>query len=229
MSLDVFTVPSANATVQRYRNVKYSPSSTGITPISFSIPALDDFVDLNRSFLEVELKLNSASTNGIVADANAASDANNTRFVYVTNNLGHTLFKQMNLRFNGTLMSEQTDTYAYNAFLETLLNYNRDEGETLLAPQGWVNYLNVTEHLTAGGAADDICTTNGWGHGDATPLKTATVPFYNNNKATLIVHPHLEAWGGDRLGIVLQPTRVLFVWNEYQWCGSQTSSDVESR
>ena len=70
----------------------------------------------------MELKLNSASTNGIVAVANAASDANNTRFVYVANNLGHTLFKQMNLRFNSTLMSEQTDTYAYNAFLETLLN-----------------------------------------------------------------------------------------------------------
>ena len=108
----MFTVPSANVTVQGYRNVKYSPSSTGITPISFSIPALDDFVDLNRSFLEVELKLNSASTNGIVADVNAASHGDNTRFVYVTNNLGHTLFKQMNLRFNSTLMSEQTDTYA---------------------------------------------------------------------------------------------------------------------
>ena len=108
----------------------------------------------------------------------------------------------MNLQFNGTLMSEQTDTHAYNAFLDTPLNYNRDEGDTLLSPQHWVNYLNVTEHLTAGGAADDICTTNGWGHGDATPLKTATVPFYNNNKATLIVHPHLEAF---RTGCMLVP------------------------
>ena len=122
-------------------------------------------------------------------------------------------------------MSEQTDTYAYNAFLETLLNYNRVQGETLLAPQGWVNCCNVTEHLTAGGAAGDICTTNGWGHGDATPLKTATVPFYNNNKATLIVHLHLEAFHTGRV----QPVRVLFVWNEYQWCGCQMSSDVESR
>ena len=87
-------------------------------------------------------------------------------------------------------------------FLETLLNYNRDEGETLLAPQGWVNYLNMREHLTAGGATDDICMTNGWGHGDSTPLKTATLPFYNNNKATLIMHPHLEAF---HAGCVLVP------------------------
>ena len=137
-----------------------------------------------------------------MADANVTSDGDNTRIVYMTNNLGHTLFKQMNLPFNVTLMSEQTDTYAYNAFLETVLNYNRDEGETLLASQGWVNYLNVKEHLTVGGAADDICTTEGWGHGDSTPLKTATVPFYNNNKATLIVHLHLEAF---RIECVLVP------------------------
>ena len=55
-------------------------------------------------------------------DKYAASDGDNTRFVYVINNLGPTLFKQMNLRFNGTLMSKQTDMYAYNAFLETVLN-----------------------------------------------------------------------------------------------------------
>ena len=203
MSLDVFTVPSANVTVQGYRSVKYSPSSTGITPISFSIPALDDFVDLNRTFLEVELKLNSASTNGIVADANAASDADNNQ-----QSGSHVLqTDESTVQWH---FDKRTDRYAYNAFLETLLNYNQDEGETLLAPQGWVNYLNVTEHLTAGGVPDDICTTNGWGYGDATPLKTATVPFYNNNKATLIVHPHLEAFRTGR-------------------CGCQTSSDVESR
>ena len=116
-----------------------------------------------------------------LADANATSYGDNKRFVYVTNNMAHTLFKRINLRFNGTLMSEQTDTYAYNAFLKTVLNYNRDDAETLLAPQDWVNYLNVTEHLNAGKAADEICTTNGGGQGDTTPLKTATVPFYNNS------------------------------------------------
>ena len=48
-------------------------------------------------------------------------------------------------------MSEQTDTYMYKSFLETLLNWDRTEGSTLLAPQGWVNNLNVTEQLAADG------------------------------------------------------------------------------
>ena len=40
-------------------------------------------------------------------------------------------------------MTEQSNTYHYRAYLETLLNYNREEGATKLAPQGWVNQLNV--------------------------------------------------------------------------------------
>ena len=132
MSLELFTVPSTDITVQSM--VPYSQAMTGIVPITFTIPGLDEFVDLGRSYFEIELKLNSASTNGIVADANSASDANDTKFVYVTNNLAHGLFKQINLRLGGVLMSEQTDTYMYKAFIETVLNYSRDEGSTLLAP-----------------------------------------------------------------------------------------------
>ena len=69
--------------------------------------------------------------------------------MYAVNNLAHTIFKQINLQFNGALMSEQTDTYAYSAYFQTLLNYNRDDGETLLLPQGWVNFLNMTPTLEA--------------------------------------------------------------------------------
>ena len=57
------------------------------------------------------------------------------------NNLAHTLFKQM--RLDGTLISPQTDTYHYKAYLETLLNYKRNEGETVLKPEGWYNALDL--------------------------------------------------------------------------------------
>ena len=133
-----------------------------IVAIFFTIPGLDEFVNLGCSYLEIELKLNSATTIGIVANANSASDANNTKYVYATNNLAHGLFTQINLRLGGVLMSEQTDTYMYKSFLEILLNYDRTEGSTLLAPQGWVNYLNVTEQLAAAGGDDNISTTPGW-------------------------------------------------------------------
>ena len=156
---------------------------TGIVPISFTIPGLDEFIDLRRSYFEIEQKFNSSSTNGIVADTNAASDATDTKFMYVTNNRGHGLFKQINLRLGGVLMSEQIDTYMYKAFIETLLNYSRDDGNTLLAPQGWVNYLNVTEQLAATGVDDDISTTAGWAHNDTNALKTATKIFLRKQQS----------------------------------------------
>ena len=43
-------------------------------------------------------------------------------------------------------MTEESNTYHYKAYMETLLNYNR-EGATKLAPQRWVNQLNVIEEM----------------------------------------------------------------------------------
>ena len=47
------------------------------------------------------------------------------------------------MSMNGVLMTEHSNTYHYRAYLETLLNYNREQGASKLAPQGWVNQLNV--------------------------------------------------------------------------------------
>ena len=65
------------------------------------------------------------------------------------NNLAHSLFKQINARLNGTLISPQTDTYHYKAYIETVLNNDRDDGETILQPDGWFNGVNIPDTLTA--------------------------------------------------------------------------------
>ena len=57
-------------------------------------------------------------------------------------NLAHSLFKQISVRLNNTLISLQTDTYAYKALFDTVLNHDRDDGETILRPQGWYNSLD---------------------------------------------------------------------------------------
>ena len=127
-NLDIFSVPSIDYNLQGFQMVPYHKLSSSITPMKFSVQQLEDYTDLNRSYFVIDLRLYTSATNGISADANAASDANDTRFVYAVNNLAHTLFKQINLRFNGTLMTEQTDTYAYSAYFQTLLNYHCDDG-----------------------------------------------------------------------------------------------------
>ena len=179
--------------------VPYHKLSSSITPMKFSVQSLDDYTDLNHSYFVIDLRLYSSAANGIVADANSASEANNTKFVYAVNNLAHTIFKQINLRFNGTLMTEQTDSYAYSAYFQTLLNYNRDDVESLLAPEGWVNFLNVTPTLAATGGDDDISTTAAWAHNNTNLLKTLTTPFRGNNVVRLIMRPYLSAFHTSKI------------------------------
>ena len=49
---------------------------------------------------------------------------------------------------NGTLTTEQTNTYAYKAYPETILNYGTEDEETILRPQGYysgLDYPTVTD------------------------------------------------------------------------------------
>lgn len=58
------------------------------------------------------------------------------------NNFAHCLFKQINKRLNGTLISNQTDTFHYKAYLQALSNYNRQEGETISNSYGLYNAID---------------------------------------------------------------------------------------
>ena len=137
--LDLFRVPPTDISYVSYRMVPISPFTTGINPVDFQVDPQEDFIDLSRSYFE--LQWNVKASNG--------DDTTNATKTYLVNNLAHSLFKQISVRLNGTLISPQTDTYAYKAYLETLLNYNRDDGETILHPQCWDNIIDIPDTLTA--------------------------------------------------------------------------------
>ena len=148
MSLDLFDLPDIDYRYEAKRWVPFKPANTGWRPILFTVPASDDYYHLNETKLEIKIRLNTSGTNGVSSSEGAPSDANNTKYVYCANNFGHTLSNQMNVNFNGVLMKEQSNAYHQKAYIETLLNYNREEAKTTLASQGWVNDLNVAEKLT---------------------------------------------------------------------------------
>ena len=91
---------------------------------------MDDHVDLNRSYFTMDLRLKKNNAANLVA----------AEKLWVTNNLAHTIIKQIDLRLNGTLISPQSDT---------LMNYNREDGQTVLRPQGWFNALDFPPQWTA--------------------------------------------------------------------------------
>ena len=104
----------------------------------FQIDGQSDYVDLSRSYFELETSLKKAGGGNLVA----------AEGTYPANNLAHTMFKQIIVKFN-VLTSPSTDTYHYKAIIETLLNHDRDDGETILKPQGWYNGIDCPDTLTA--------------------------------------------------------------------------------
>ena len=56
-ALRIFKVPPTDISINAYRMVTVQPTTTGINPMEFIIPGLDDFVDLGHSYFTMELRL----------------------------------------------------------------------------------------------------------------------------------------------------------------------------
>ena len=135
----IFKVPPTDISINAYRMVTIQPTTTGINPMEFIVPGLDDFVDLGRSYFTMELSLKKSDAGNLVANEK----------LWPVNNLAHSIIKQIDLQLNGALISPQSDTYHYKAYLETLLSYDREDGKTVLGPQGWFNQVDFPPQWTA--------------------------------------------------------------------------------
>ena len=190
MLLNLFDVPEVDYRYEGSRDVVFQPALTGIQPITFSIPASDDYYDLNELRFQVKMRLTDPASGYQGLKANLAiSDAKKTRNTYCVNNFAHSIFQDMILSMNGVLMTKQSNTYHYRAYLEIFLNYSREEGATKLAPQGWVNQLNVVEELSTTNANTDVPNNANWS-GNA-ELRALTSRLLHQNWHTFIICPHL--------------------------------------
>ena len=157
---DLFKVPDFEFEFDSKRDDRYFPAATGINPITFSIPPQDNFVDLSETRVFIKLKLDHAIAGyeGIEMDR-AISTGTSTKNVRLVNNFAHSLFSQIRLKLNGALMTLDSHDYHHKAYIETLLNFSLQEGETVLAPQGWVNgALDCTSVLACAGNNTDAPT-----------------------------------------------------------------------
>ena len=190
MSVNLFDIPDVDYSYKAKRWVPFKPPNSGTQPILFTVPASDDYYDLNDTKLEIKIRLNTAGTNGVSSTEGSVSDGNNSKYIYCVNNFAHSIFSQMNLSFNGVLMTEQSNAYHQKAYLETLQNYNCQEGETLLAPQGWVNELHVRDKLTPTNAGNnDEPNPNAWD--GKTGLKALTSRLLGKAYHTFFIKPHI--------------------------------------
>ena len=124
--------------------MKVSPQTSSITPIEVYVPKQTEFIDLTRSFVELDLAFQTTANGNLTSRAD--TDCN---LLSPVNNIAHSLFKQINVKLNGTLITEQVDMYHLKAYIQTLLNFDRADGETIVALAGLRNDIDSPEMYTA--------------------------------------------------------------------------------
>ena len=85
--LNLFRVPPTDLSISSYRMVPIHPFTTGINSIDFQIDPQEDYIDLSRSYFELDWKVQKTGPANVVA-------AENT---FLVNNIAHSLFKQISV------------------------------------------------------------------------------------------------------------------------------------
>ena len=126
--LDLFTVPPTQTSIIDSHVVEHQPMASLDSggPIEYLIPD-DDYLDLANTMLHVQVKVTRANGDDLdLADP-----------VGPVNNWLHSLFSQVDVYLNGTLVTPSTNTYAYRAYIETLLSCGPNAKDTELTGQLW--------------------------------------------------------------------------------------------
>ena len=77
------------------------------------VPGTEDYVDLSKTILVIRAKVTKAN----------GDDLDTAEKVGIVNNFLHTLFKQMDVFLKEQWVTQASGNYAYQAYLETILNY----------------------------------------------------------------------------------------------------------
>lgn len=128
--LDLFALPSTQTSIESGQWIHYKPISSlsDDGPIEFQVPGTgDDYIDLSHTMLYIKAKITSPDSNAIKEQTHIAP----------VNNWLHTLFNQLDVYLNQKLVSPPNNTYAYRAYIETLLNYGPAAKESHLTCGLW--------------------------------------------------------------------------------------------
>ena len=180
--LDLFTTPPTQTAVQSSQWVEHRPLSslTAGAPIQFAVMGSgEEYLDLSETYLQVTVHITKTTGEALESGAGGAD-----RGVGPVNNWLHSLFSQIDVSLNERLVTPSTNTYAYRAYLETLLSYGPAAKESHLTAGMW--------YKDTSGQMDDTGDLN-------TGFQTRRKWTKTSKKITLIGRPHLDLCFQDRL------------------------------
>ena len=118
--IDLFSVPPTQQSLERGRWIDYAPLSSvenSDSPINFLIAGTEEYIDLSKTILTVTGHIT-------LKDGKTKLTGGGQSDVAPVNNFLHSLFKQVDVYLNGKQVTPAMGTYAYRAYIETLLNYD---------------------------------------------------------------------------------------------------------
>ena len=125
--LDLFSVPPVQTSMEQGTWVESHPLATltDNSPIEFNIVGnSDDYLDLTNTFLHIQCKVTKPNGENLTDEDVAVAPEN----LFL-----HSLFSEVDVSLNGVLISTSTNTYPYRAYIETLLNYDKETKDTQMA------------------------------------------------------------------------------------------------
>ena len=224
--IDLFSVPPTQQSLERGRWIDYAPLSSvenTDSPINFLVTGIDEYIDLSKTILTV--------TGKIVKDNEAVLDANQTDVAPV-NNFLHSLFKQVDVYLNGKQVTPAMGTYAYRAYIETLLNYDVSAKESQFSSA--LYYKDTATKMDEGGSLPvsiSIKAKNGAKTGEPEETFTFKVPgtgnqgfakrskFIQNSKQFVLSGPiFADIFMSDRLLLNMMDLRVVLNRSNNTFC-----------
>lgn len=135
--LDLFSMPKTQTDIIESSYASFNPISSlqgDLQPIEFILPASGDlFLDPANFYIHLKVKIQNSDGTDLADDSK----------FFPENLLLHSLFSTLDIYLNETNITTSSYNYAYRAYLETILNYSKDEKNTVLKSSGYFANLNA--------------------------------------------------------------------------------------
>ena len=132
--LDLFSVPPSQTSLEDGNFTEYHPVSvlTSISPIEFTVSVENsNYIDLANSFLYVRASVTGSDGKDLAKDMKIAPECN---FL-------HTLWSQINVYLNGSLVTQSNNNYSYQTYIENLLSFGQQAKTSQLSALLWYQIL----------------------------------------------------------------------------------------
>ena len=136
--LDLFGKPSAQTSIEHTTEKDHYPISSMIKygPLEFRITGSgDEYLDLSSAYLHLTASISVGGVTNPTEDDKVAP----------VNNWAQSLFAQVDVSLNGNMVPSSSNTYAYRAYIETLLIFGKAYNKIFLTTSMW--YKDTAGHM----------------------------------------------------------------------------------